>query len=179
MSALVVENTQIAKQFDYKTFRSTYPVYRHSKLLPQSGTQFVGLNTTGTQETLFEIPTKVFNPSECILSWTRGVAAQAAFSWVFQDTVGEIQQLQLYTRNGKYICDINNFNNYMKVSRKLSTPFTKLVSADQKSTLYPSNQVPQAGQRFDGTANNVAINETDYFSISTNAAAYYDFIQLR
>lgn len=165
-------------QTNYRPETKIYPSYRLSKVLPLSGSTRVGVNAS-TQEVFFEIPTKVFNLSESTLTFTRYVAAQAAYSWVFADTFGEILQLQLYTRSGKMLADINNFNNYMKVARKLWTPYSELVSQDRKSGLYPSNQVPAAGQRHDNTASNVAIYEPKYLNVSGNAAEYKESVQLK
>jgi len=182
MSYSLSDGVEIAKQYDYKVVSANYPSYKFSRIQQTSGGGFVGLTTSGNQESLFEIQTKVHNPSECILSWIRGIAAQGAgvYPWVYQDTIGEIQDLELYTRAGVYIAKINNFQNYMKVSRKLVTPLNKLVSADQKAMLYACNQVPAAGQRFDGTANSIPLFEPKYFNVGSTAnAAYYEYCELR
>ena len=165
--------TKISQEIDYKAISHSHPSYRLSKLLPLSGTQTVTVSSAGsTQETLIEIPTKCFNLGESILYWRRTIAAQAAgtFSRSFEDTYGEIQQMQLYTRNGQYLMDLNNFQNYLQLSRKLQTPFESFQSYDQVDGLYKIDLAAAAGQRFDNTANNVNYLEPTYLAVSAVAA---------
>lgn len=96
-------------QLIYKPVVQYQPSYRLSKLLPLSGSQTVNILSGGsTSECIFEIPTKPFNLSECILSYKRVFAGQGVgnYAWTFTDTIPELQSVQLYTRSGKYLADL-------------------------------------------------------------------------
>ena len=179
------ESSASPPQLVYKPVVQYQPSYRLSKLLPLSGSQTVNINSGGaTSECIFEIPTKPFNLSECILSYQRNFAGQGTnYAWTFADTLGELQQIQLYTRSGKYLCDLNNAHNYLKVCRKIVVSQDDFISADPKHSLYPCNQVPQAGQRHDNTANSVAVLEPQYLkvfpSLGNTTGTSVDYVQLR
>ena len=157
------ESSASPPQLIYKPVVQYQPSYRLSKLLPLSGSQTIPISGTATSEVIFELPTKPFNFSECVLSYQRNIAGQAPnYAWTFTDTIPELMSVQIYTRSGKYICDINSFNNYINVARKIVMTQDDFISSDPKHCLYPCNQVPQAGQRHDNSANSVAILEPNY-----------------
>ena len=91
-----------AKELDYKVLSSSFPSYRMSKLIQQSGGQTASIPINGDAESIFEIPTKCINLAKSTLSYTRTVIAQAAYSRTYEDTYGEIRQIVLYTCGGQY-----------------------------------------------------------------------------
>lgn len=125
-----IEDVYVAPQLDYKKYNYSYPVYKHSKILPLAGTQTVTVTQAGGQETLFEIPSKVFNLSKSFLSFTMTPQASASFNYVFADVFPSIRQIQLYTRGGIFLADINNFDDYTKAVWKSDIKLEDFLTYD-------------------------------------------------
>ncbi len=94
-------------------------MYKLSKLLPQSGQQNVTVSVSGGQESLFQIPARqVFNTSKSQLSFTYTIPVSAGagiYQRAFMNCMPAIRQIQLYSTNGIYLCDLNFANNYTRV----------------------------------------------------------------
>lgn len=123
----MTESVQISKELDYKKAISSHPTYSYNRVLPLSGSQRTLLNAAGGNETLFEIPTMVFNFAKSRFDFDMTVVANNVannFTWIYKDVISPIRQIQVYTRAGLYLCDINYFNTYTKVTMK---PLTKLA----------------------------------------------------
>jgi hypothetical protein len=166
--SVVQDSTAISNELDYKILQSSHPTYRLSKILPLSGSQSVTVTPSGGQETLFEIPTKAFNLSESSLYFNIATpaAANTRFNFMFEDTLAPIQQIQLYTRSGKYLCDLNHVANYMRVVSKRETSFNEYESNDAVNRLYKSNALATASLRFDDSGSNVSYIEPRYLQVS-------------
>lgn len=171
-------DTFIANELDYKKSNYSYPVYRHSKILPQSGQQTLTVTNAGGAETLFELPTKVFNLSHSYLDF--GIAPSAAdISGGFvmhRDLLPTIRQLQLYTRGGLFLCDINNFDNYTKVVLKPETSLEEFLTYETMAHNigYGEGFQParsNAATRPEGNNINVPFDEPLYITIGSNQTA--------
>lgn len=107
----------ISQELDYKKANLIHPTYKLSKVLPLAGSQLQVISTTGGQETVFELPAKAFNLSKSFISFTLTPPASGGgnFNWFYKDCAAPIRQLQLYTRGGIYLADINELANYTNV----------------------------------------------------------------
>ena len=99
----------VSRELDYKSVDVSHGSYQLSKITPQSESNIITPN--GGEEAIFEIPgSKVINFGRSILSFqfTPGTAGSAKFNWIHCDWFPFIRQLQLYTREGLFLCDIQN-----------------------------------------------------------------------
>lgn len=179
MSEKIVRNDAL----DYHSYSYAKPSYRLSKLVPIIGTQEQSLNTSGGQELVWELPgSKVFNMSKSYLNFVLDIPAgtAAAFTdWIFADSITPIRQIQLLTRSGLYLCDLNFVDNYTKFINKYETNYQEFldmdlgdsaagVAAGTCSGLRPSNSQTAAGTagnnvRHDNTSSILNYNEPLYF----------------
>lgn len=105
---------EISKELDYKKFSKSVPSYKLSKLVPISGSQSVTVTSAGGQECVFEIPPNAVNLSKSFLqfSFTPAAAGADYFTWIYKNCLSLIRQVQLYTRSGLFLCDLNEVGNY-------------------------------------------------------------------
>src|SRR6185437_5360232 len=130
-------------QLDYKMRNYAGPKYKYSRIVPLSGSQQVDLPVTSTAEVLMEIPTNVINLAQSFLYADIAIAPQGATNHIWWHTDGcpIISEVDLYTRSGIYLCQLPNFQNYMKIVRKLHTSRKEYDSNDASSFLYPSQSL--------------------------------------
>lgn len=127
----------VSNELDYKKYVSSHPSYTMSKVLPQNGIQTVTMTTAGGEETIFELPPKVYNLSKSILSFTLTPAigvpavAETVLNKIFADTIGAIRQIQLYTRTGLFLVDLNYANNYTNAVSRHETPIDEVLQNDK------------------------------------------------
>jgi len=111
----------LSQQLDYKKSAYIHPTYRLSKILPQSGQQTQTITTAGGQENVFELPVYAFNLAKSYLNFTIAPPVSAVAStlnFMFMDCMAPIRQIQLYTRSGIYIADVNEVGNFTKTTWK-------------------------------------------------------------
>jgi hypothetical protein len=132
------ESHEIPMQMDYKFKNYAGPKYKFSRVVPLSGSQIVNVPLNSTAEVLMEIPTNVFNFAESYMYANIAIPLQAAHTWFYLDGMPLISEVDLYTRSGIYLCQLPNFQNYMKIVRKLFTPYEEFASNDISSFLFPS-----------------------------------------
>jgi hypothetical protein len=123
---------QRSYQLDYKKVTYLHPSYRKLKLLQQSGGGSVTLSTAGGNESLIEIPVKAFNLARSHINFQLTPTASAAtfYNYAFADAFTPFRQLQLYTRSGIYLCDLNEVTNYTKTVWKPETKLQDFLSYD-------------------------------------------------
>lgn len=138
----------ISDELDYKKYTSSHPTYTYSKVLPQNGVQAVALTTAGGEETIFELPPKVYNFSKSNLVFSLTPSAGTHFNKMFSDCVPAIRQIQVYTRTGLFLVDLNYANNYTNAISRHETPLDEILQNDKPANaygywegLYPSNQL--------------------------------------
>lgn len=119
MSPDVTTSTEL----DFRPKVLEHSQYRWSRLVPITGGQTVTLQPSTTTECSFEIPTKVLNLARTRLEFNVNIPASAgtgtAYS-IHSCGVAPIDRLSLYTRNGVFLCDLNNFN----VATNMLYPYT-------------------------------------------------------
>ena len=105
---------RIAKQLDYKKTPSVDPKYRLTRLIQQTGGQVVQLNTAGGQESIFELPVKVFNLARSRINLQLQIAAPGAgiSNYIFGNTIYFWQNIQFYNRGGLLLVDLRYVQNY-------------------------------------------------------------------
>jgi hypothetical protein len=164
----------IAPQLNYEKKVLSHPSYRFSNIPPLSGSTSQTILPTSSIENLFEIPQKVFNLSRSMLSFTATPAAGTHFNYSFEDVMSYIQQIQLYTRSGVYLADVNNLQNYVKIVRGAETSSNEFESMDPLERFYKSNSLVTANIRPGGLAGQAATNnyiEPQHLRRGTDAAA--------
>lgn len=130
----MTESSSLSQQLDYKKVPYMHPTYRLSKVLPQSGLQNTTISTAGGQETIFECPIYAFNLSKSYINFEIAPpisAVASTINFMFTDCMAPIRQLQLYTRSGIYIADINEVGNYTKVSWKVEINQKEFLDYDK------------------------------------------------
>lgn len=140
------ESHLVPEQTDYQRKSYAGPKYKFSRIVPLSGSQTVNIPIASTAEVLMEVPTNVHNWAESFLFGNVAYPAQAAGerNWMHVDGMPLISEVDLYTRSGIYLCQLPNFQNYMKVIRKLHTHIDEYDSNDQSSFLFPGNSLNTA-----------------------------------
>lgn len=119
------------KQIDYSVpVIPVVPSYKFSKLYQQTGGTEVSIGASA-QESIFELPTRCINFSRSVLRYT--VVPQANNTdnqWFFSDCIAPIRQIQVYTRGGTYLCDINNVDKLSSVTLKAETQINEAIVRD-------------------------------------------------
>jgi hypothetical protein len=122
----VMENLDVAKNvdtqhtIDYTNYSLSHPSHAFQKILQQSGgtTRIIG---NSLQESLFELPTKVFSLADSILSFDVELRnggtplADNLIRRVHSCGMPFIQGIQLYTRSNLRIVDIVDADKYARV----------------------------------------------------------------
>ena len=128
----------ISQELDYQKRNFSHPTYTYTKLTQQTGGQTITPQAASNVESIFELPPKVFNLSKSILSFTFTPPAPGAntFNKYFCDSICEIQQIQVYTRTGIFIADINYANNYTNAISRHETKLEDIISNDKPHNTY-------------------------------------------
>jgi hypothetical protein len=140
------ESHLVPEQLNYSRKNYAGPKYKFSRIVPLSGSQQVDIPLSSTAEVLMEVPTNVFNNAESYLYADGAIPLQGVNEhiWMHCDGMPLISEVDLYTRSGVYLCQLPNFQNYMKIVRKLYTTKDEMKSSDPSSFLYPSNVLGNA-----------------------------------
>ena len=110
--------------------RKTYvgPSYRVSKIVPISSGQTTILQTSSTVNVQFEIPTAVVNLAKSKFVFDISLpAVVSSYPWVYGDPLALIDSVQLSTRSGCSLVDIQGVNNYSSIVTPIMTPNVELT----------------------------------------------------
>jgi hypothetical protein len=173
----------VTKELNYSLKESVHPTYKFYRVLTQNGSQSVTLSNTGTAESLFELPTKVFNLAKSVLKFKLTVAAPGAltYSWTWADNLAPIFGIQVYTRGGQYLMDMSqNLPHWIQVSRKLETKMDTYQTYEITDGLAKSNTLTSTNGniRANNTSPDVNYTENGYLytaAVNTAATIYYEF----
>jgi hypothetical protein len=122
----------VAPELDYKPVDVSHGTYQFSKSTPQVSLDAVdSISTAGGEETIFELPSKVMNLGKSILSFQANPTVVTTYKWMHADSIAFIRQLQLYTKEGLYLCDIQDFNMYMKCINRKSNRISDVQTFDK------------------------------------------------
>ncbi len=112
-----------------KLDKSIAPMYQYTKLTPTEGSSNVTVSTAGGQSTHFEIGSQAYNLSKTVLSFTYTCPALAdMYNYIYRDCLSPVRQLQLYTREGQYLCNLQDVGNYTKMVWKSQTKLEKFLT---------------------------------------------------
>jgi|GEM_PF-5367726 len=173
-----MSESNLSSQLDYKKETYVHPSYRLNKVLPQSGTQTFTLTPAGGNDTIFEIPAYVFNPAKSFTQFNIAPSVNGGnFYYAYKDEITPIRQLQVYTRAGLYLCDLNEVANYTRVVWKSAIPMQEYLEYDNFLTgsgqgryLTSINAITGTGQRVDNTAVKTSYLEPAYIESGNNAS---------
>ena len=100
--------SQLGSTIDYGMTMKKQSYFRHQKVVQNTGSEQVVIGAS-QQVTTFEIPTISLNLSASYLNFRQSVVAQGAnqYAHVFRHTV-PWSRLELFSRSGVYLCDLNN-----------------------------------------------------------------------
>jgi hypothetical protein len=100
-------STSLGETIDYKLSSNKKSYYRHQKVVQNTGSEQLIIGAS-QQVTTFEIPVIALNLSKSYLNFRQTVPAQGAgqYAHMFRHTV-PWSRLELFTRSGTYLCDLN------------------------------------------------------------------------
>lgn len=120
----------IARELDNTQFTIENGSYQFSKIIQQTGGQTFTISGGGT-ESIFDLPPKLYNLPKCVLSYTMTpTAAVGAVNYIPSGTLSEIRSIQLYTRSGMFLCDIQDVNNYLETVLRRETKRDEMLNND-------------------------------------------------
>lgn len=162
-SLYIQMGTLVDSALDYQKYVSTHGTYQLTRLIQQTGTQTVPVPNAGGAESIFEIPPKVINFAKSSLRFSVTPVAGGAnnFNCFFTDGLPCIRQLQLYTRSGLYLVDINDLDRYSNMVLRREVPHEDLLNFDNINSANPtglfeglveSNILAASNFRLDSTA---------------------------
>lgn len=165
----------------YKPIPIVHPTYEYTKIYPQTNVSTLSV-TNGGDETIFEIPSKVFNLSKSVLSFTMTpIAANTLKTQIFAEGTPHLRSIQLYNRAGLFLCNINSLNKYMGSVTRYITDHSYFKTFDEvgednlngyMDVLTKTNSASPGGysDHLDMTSSDIN-NEPIYFIASANAGA--------
>jgi len=99
--------TSLGETIDYKMSANKKSYYRHQKVVQNTGSEQLVIGAS-QQVTTFEIPVIALNLAKSYLNFRQTVPAQGAnqYAHMYRHTV-PWSRLELFTRSGTYLCDLN------------------------------------------------------------------------
>lgn len=127
-----------APQLNYRKAIYNHPSYRYNKVLMQTGGNSITFSQAGGSEYIFEIPVSTFNLSKSYFTMQVRLPTgpNPGYNWLYQNTCPFFRQIQLYTRGGQYICDLNEAANYLKIVVNAETKLEEFLT-------FPMNEYAQ------------------------------------
>ena len=121
---------------DFSTKLHLCPSYRYNKLIPTSGSQTFSLQPSSTVNTQFELASNCYNLSKSKLVFDINIGGTASvFSILHADPLAMFDRIQLYTRSGIQLVDLNSANNFSKMVSPYITKFDELQQVRQEHML--------------------------------------------
>ena len=103
------------KQLEYKQKILSSPYYKYQKLPPQSAAA-VQITTTGGNDSVFELPPKVFNLARSFVTFILNPPAGTNVNFMHLGAITPFQQVQVISKTtGKLLMDLSQFQNFTKV----------------------------------------------------------------
>lgn len=134
----------IDNSLDYSKYIYTHGTYQLTKIIQNTGVQTQSLTAAGGNESIFEIPAKVFNFGRSSINFTLTPTALINnFNWMYVDGYSMIRQITLQTRSGQTLLDINEFNKYTNMTMRRENKLEDILTWDKVGGLFsgliPSN----------------------------------------
>ena len=168
-----------SEELNRNSFAIKHGTYEYTKVVPNTGSQSTTITTSGGQEVIFELSSKVYNFNKSILSFTLTPALTSAkYNWMFADSLCMLRQVQLYTRTGLYLVDIQDANRYTNMTLRHETRSEELFTCDNGADgsltwegIRKCNRLASANYRADGTGSQTNYLEPLYFHIGGSGTA--------
>jgi hypothetical protein len=176
--------TIVSKELDYRPLSVNEPFYSYTRIFPQSGSTTTTINAGGN-DTIFELPpTKAYNLAK---SWFEfqltipGVNNESLL--VFADFIPYFRQIQVYTRGGLFLMDLNDAHLQskmtMKINKKLTDTLNSYIKRSDDTTIqtyipcYASNAFKNdpLATRYSGSDADKNFTEPAYFVITNIGVA--------
>jgi hypothetical protein len=130
-----------APEIDYQQQTYSHPTYKYLQFYPNTFGQAITIGSALNQVTINLPPNECINFAKSYLTWydsiTNGTAGALTY-WIHNDTVPEINRMQLQPSNSTYLVDIDYFQNYFQLSSKAETNFGEFMCRDP----FLENMVP-------------------------------------
>lgn len=149
-----------APEIDYQQQTYSHPTYKFLQFYPNTYGQAITIGSALNQVTFNLPPNECINFAKSYLVWTDYISnrgAGALVYWIHNDTVSEINRMQLQPSNSTYLVDIDYFQNYFQLSSKCETNFGEFMCRDP----YLENMTP---------CNCINVNNLRIGSSNTNTA---------
>lgn len=182
-----------APQTDYEKQVEVSPKYDTQLLYPLEGTQAVTVTTGGGQMVTFDLPAVPYNLSRSYISLLATPAGGTNYNYWFLNNI-PFRTVQLYTKSGLYIADIQYCNYVTDIILPATIPFEEYsnfargltdntANANYHSNIFKNNTatlgIAGAGDqrqvRFGnagaGTGSSQMVNETAYSIVGGNTTA--------
>lgn len=174
----------IDEALDYSKLDHMYGTYQLTRVVQQTGNQTNSISLQGGMESIFELPPKVWNLSKSYLQFQLNPVSSGTsphFNWLHIDGVPAIRQIQLFTRSGLYVCDINDVDRYLKMVTRRKNLIGDVETWDHigKGTvasgffegLQTCNVLATDSDRPDGVACDIHYLEPSYCISGTDSSA--------
>lgn len=169
---------QIAPQLDFKKEEYAHPSYRFNRVLQMSGLTTETVTVAGGQEMRFEIPVSAVNLSRSYITFQFRVPAapNPGMNNVFMDCFPHFSIVQLYTRTGIYICDLNEAANYTSVVYNAETKLSDFLCEGLMGRVAGAAGLPATNPNLIGSGShfqrsNLAVNPAGNRPAITTGAA--------
>lgn len=122
----------VAPELDYAKQTISHGTYQYSQVIQQTNGTSVTISVQGGQESIFEIAPKCMNLSETVLAFTANIPALTSkTAYVYAEGMPYIGQIQLYTRTGLFLMDINDLNNYLATVTRRESKLADILGLDK------------------------------------------------
>ena len=121
---------KISPELDYKKEKLLHPSYRMNRIFAQSGSTSTSLTSSGGNESIYEIPINPFNLNKSYFTFDALIPTPTHYIYVYRDVFSWWRQLQIYTRAGVYLMDLNELANYTKFVWKPELSLLEFLDLD-------------------------------------------------
>ncbi len=140
-------DSKVATQLDYSKHASVEPDYKLTRLTPRQGSADVTVTTTGGTEIHFDIPEKCYNLSRSYLSYdVRCRQVDGKYTFAHFSTIPHIRQIQLYTRGGTMLMDLNHVNNTLNMMVPCDTSLDEFQTLENHDVADTEEKAQAQGQ---------------------------------
>lgn len=190
-------SVKVAPQQNYQKVVSAHPDYKYVKIptVNPVGQNNSLINTSGGTDIRFDLPVLAYNLAQSTLQFTMKIPTATHYSFLFMDALTPFSQIQLSTRGGALLCDLQNVQNFTKIiwksriSRKeyqnMDTSYIDAASGVGSGNFLRMNKSSTISDTTQGTyakrpteANNLPLLENSYLEHTADTAAGVIFFSI-
>jgi hypothetical protein len=180
----------VSDELNFKHATAAHGTYQWQKIYPQEGQQNYPVTASQGPTNTFQLPANVMNLGKSDLVFTFQTATQGAgnYSWINVNGSQFIQQINLSTRSGTQILQLNDVDRYLNLTLRKESKLEDVLTWDTVSPytaagagtsffegLSPSNATLSNSVRLDNTAMVKPGMECEYVVAgAANSATYVD-----